>query len=551
MRLSFLLLLLLTPLAAQPSPAHGASRLIVVMPFENASAAPGIDWIGESFPEILGSRLGGPRRYVIARSDRLYAFDRMGIPATSRPSRATLYQIAGQMDVDFVVSGKYFFDGTTFTARAQVMDVRRKRLHPEAVESGALTQLLDIQHALAWSLLRSLSSAPLTDSKDDFVRAAPPVRLDALENYVRGVIATPVEDKLRFLRQAVRIDPQYGEAQFALGRTFFEQRDYPSAISTLNKVAPTSAVANEANFYLGLAAHYTGNYERAEQAFGFTARRVPLIEVYNNLGVVMARRGKKTAIDYFQRAAAADPRDPDYRFNLGVALYRNGDTVAAQRRLREALGLRQQDAEARAFLEQISDPNAATAAIKIPLERIKPNYDETSYRQVAMETQNVREQRFAAMPRPAHAAEHVARGEELLAPGSAHQNLQYQGVNDEAEIEFREAVLLDPTNPGAHLGLAKILDARNEIGTARAEAQTALRLKAAGSPGIADIHLLLANLDVKQNRLDAAREHLQRAERLEPSNPAIAVLRRTIAARQGQGPGTKSSKSPPPPETRL
>ncbi len=513
------------------------------MPFENASDAPGIDWIGESFPEVLGNRLGGPGRYIIARADRLYAFDRMGIPATSRPSRATLFQIADQMDVDYVISGRYLFDGTTFTVRAQVMDVRRKRLSPEAVEAGALTQLLDIQHALAWDLLRTLQAAPLIDSKDSFVRAAAPVRLDALENYIRGIAATDGNDKLRFLKQAVKIDPQYAEAQFVLGRTYFEARDYATAMQALSKVSPTSAVANEANFYLGLAAHYTGNYERAEQAFAFTARQVPLIEVYNNLGVAMARRGKKSATDYFQRAAAADPRDPDYRFNLAVALYRNGDTAGAQRQLLDSLGLRPQDAEAKAFLDQIASPTAAAAPVKAPLERIKRNYDETSYRQVAMEIQNVREQRFSGMTRPAHAAAHVTRGEDL----------QTQDLNDEAETEFREAVLLDPTNANAHVGMAKILDARNEISAARAEAQAALRLKAAGAAGTADIYLLLANLDVKQNRLDAARENLQRAERIEPAHSAIAVLRRAIAARQAQGPGVKSSEPPPPspPEDRL
>ncbi|MEO6119760.1 MAG: tetratricopeptide repeat protein [Terriglobales bacterium] len=529
--LILILALFLAPALAQQTPAPGGSRLIVVMPFENASSAPGIEWIGESFPEVLGTRLGGPGLYVISRSDRLYAFERMGIPAGSRPSRATLYQIAGQMDVDYLVSGKYQFDGTTFTARAQVMDVRRKRLTKEVVEAGALTQLLDIQHALAWSLSRSLQSSALLTSKDEFVRAAAPVRLDALENYVRG-IATPDKDKedradkLRYLKQAVRLDPKYSEAQFALGHTYFEARDYANAIATLGKVALESSVANEANFYLGLAAHYTGNHERAQQAFGFTARQVPLIEVYNNLGVSMARRGNKAASDYFRRAAAADPRDPDYRFNLAVSLQRNGDTTGAQRQLRDALAIRPQDAEAKTFLDQLA---SAAAPATLPLERIKSNYDETAYRQMTMERMNVREKRYSAMPRAAHAAAHVARGEELLA-----ESASIPGLQDEAEVEFREAILLDPANAGAHLGLARVFDARNEISLARTEAQMALQLKGTTTSGAAEVYLLLAGLDVKQNRLDAARDNLERAERIEPANPAIAVLRRAFAARQGQ-----------------
>jgi tetratricopeptide (TPR) repeat protein len=516
LRRIFLLLALALPALAQDAATHGGSKLLVVMPFENASSAPGIDWIGESFPEVLGHRIAAPGLYVISRADRVYALDRMGIPATSRPTRATIFQIADQMDADYVITGKYLFDGNTFTSRAQVIDVHRMRLLPEAVETGALTQLLDIQNALAWDLLRSLDASPLP-AKEAFINGSPAVRLDALENYIRGIVATDPAERVRFLKQAIKVFPQYAQAQFLLGRTYYEQRDYAAAIQALSKVPPGSDVANEATFYLGLAAHYTGNYERAEQAFAFTASRVPLIEVYNNLGVAMSRRGKKSATEYFRRASIADPRDPDYRFNFAVSLYRSGDTTGAARQLREALALRAQDVEAKTFYDQLTALSVPATDMKVPLERIKSNYDETSYRQLAMEIQNARELRFADMPRPQHAAAHISRGDDLLA----------HSLTDEAENEFREAILLDPTIAAGHLGLAKVLDSRNELAAARAEVTTALQLKP--TP---DAYLVLAGLDVKQNRLDAARENVDRAARLDPAHPGIAVIRRAITARQ-------------------
>ena len=162
---------------------------------------------------------------------------------------------------------------------------------------------------------------------------------------------------------------------------------------------------------------------------------------------------------------------------------------------------------------------------RLPLERIKRNYDETSYRQLAMEIQNAREMRFADMSRPQHAAAHVQRGQELLS----------QSLNDDAEGEFREAVLLDPANADAHAGMAKVLDARNDLAAARAEVQAALQLMPT-----ADSYLLLAGLDVKQDRLDSARENVDRAARIDPNHPGIAVLRRAITARQAEKPGTES-----------
>src|SRR5436305_9105517 len=136
-----LLTLLATILLLTPAPSQTpfrASRLVLVVPFENTSKAPGIEWIGESFSQVLGSRMSAANLFVIRREDRVYAFDRLGIPANVRPSRATLYRMAEEMDVDYIVLGSYNFDGRTFTARSQVLDVKRVHLSPESVETGGL-----------------------------------------------------------------------------------------------------------------------------------------------------------------------------------------------------------------------------------------------------------------------------------------------------------------------------------------------------------------------------------------------------------------------------
>src|SRR5437588_3883537 len=100
------------PLCAQNRPSSiRLSRILLIMPFENASNVPGIDWIGEAFPEVLGNRLASASLFIIGRDDRLYAFDRLGIPATAKPSRATIYQMAQQIDANYVVMGDYTFNG--------------------------------------------------------------------------------------------------------------------------------------------------------------------------------------------------------------------------------------------------------------------------------------------------------------------------------------------------------------------------------------------------------------------------------------------------------
>jgi tetratricopeptide (TPR) repeat protein len=404
-----------------------------------------------------------------------------------------------------------------------------KRLHlsPELRESGPLTKMLEIQNAIAWQLLRAVTPG-MGVSRENFLAASPEIRLDAFENYIRGVVAGSRVEKVRYFHEAIRLSPSYTQAIFELAKTYFANREYESAASWFGRVPRTEAVAREANFHLGLSAYYVGQYERAASAFNFVLSRLPLTEVYNNLGVVESRRGRKVAaVEHFQKAVQADPSDPDYHFNLAVALYRNGEQANAARQLQETLRLRPTDAESKALLDALRAPSSASSRsneaapthVKTPLERIKRNYDETSFRQLALEIQKTTEERLAKAPPREHAAYHVEHGRELLT----------KGFVVEATQELREAVVLDPTNAGAHVGLALALEQANDMAAARSEARTAIQLQPA-----VEAYLVLARLDLRDNNAKSASDSVERALAMEPANPAGLNLRRTVAAMLAQ-----------------
>ncbi len=232
-----------------------------MMPFENNSTMPGLDWIGEAFPEVLSTRLKSESLYLIERDDRLNALDRLGIPATAKPSRATVYQVAQELDADYVLIGNYKFDGTTLTAHARIMDVPRLRLGPELTESGALANLVTMQTALAWDMLNALKlSGDL--SKDQFVAQFPAVRLDALENYVRGVLAGNAPEKIKRFQETLRLEPKDTLAMLQLGKAYYAARNYNEAVNIFSKVPPGDSSANEAQFFLGLSAFYADQMSR-------------------------------------------------------------------------------------------------------------------------------------------------------------------------------------------------------------------------------------------------------------------------------------------------
>ena len=517
--------------AAQTLPS---TQTLMVMPFENQSSAPGLEWIGESFPEVLSQRMASSHLYVTSRDDRGYAFDHSGVPSTVVPSRATIYRVAEQMDADYVVMGSYTFDGKTFSAKAQLLDMRKLHLYPAVDSSGPLPSLIELQTALAWQLLQQMPTHPAM-TRDQFMTAFPPIRLDAFENYIRGILATSYQQRIHYFHDAVKLNPNYTIAMLQLGKTYYGAHEYESASSWFARIPKTSEAAGEANFLLGMSEFYRGNFDKSYAAFSYLSTRVPLTEVYNNMGVVEARRGHRAnAVEYFTKAVTADPNDADYRFNLAVALYNNGDNTGALRQLKDELQQRPNDSEAKSLLDMINrgvppPPAASTNNVAaaytlltssqshVPMERIKRNYDEASYRQLEMEIHNLAEARLAKTDPRTHAAYHVQRGKELLA----------QNMPDEAEVEFRDAISTDYNNDAAHAQLAMLLEKKGDVSNARSEAQTSVRLK----PNV-DGLLVLARLDLKQNQISSAQSEVQKALAIEPANATALRLKEDIARGQ-------------------
>ncbi len=524
-------------LAESQTQALPRTRTLIVMPFENQSKAPGLEWISEAFAEVLSQRMASAHVYVISRDDRSYAFDHAGIPLTVRPSRATIYRVAEQMDADYVVLGSYDFDGNTFVASAQLLDMQKLHLGAVVQTKGALTDLITLQTGLAYDLLRQLPDPP-SFTREQFLQASSPIRLDAFEDYIRGTLATDRQQKIRYFHAAIKLNPNYTLAILHLGKAYYDNHEYELASSWFARVPKNDPVAGEASFLLGMSEFYRGSFDKSFAAFYSLVGRLALTEVYNNLGVVESRRGKRaSAVEYFLKATNADPNDPDYRFNLAVALYKNGDSAGAARQLKEVLQRRTADGEARSLLDNInrgvaapppltaSPSTVATAGnamfpssqVRVPMERIKRNYDEASYRQLEMEIHNLTEERLAQTDQLSHSAYHVERGKQLLA----------QNATAQAESEFREAVATDYNNAGAHAELASVLEKKGDLAGARSEAQIAIRL----NPSV-QAYLVLARVSLKQNQLEPAQAAVKKALLLEPSNQTALGVKQELAAKQ-------------------
>lgn len=524
--------------AAQSAPdgdaVQATGRVVLVLPFDNRSGQPNLDWIGDSFPDTLNQRLASAGFLTISTDDRQFALDHLGLPVDFKPSRATTIRIAQTLDANFVIVGSYTVSKGRINVQAQILNVDKLNLSQPLDDSSELPRLFDVENSIAWTIAKHIDPH-FNVAQQTFLSAAGGVPLSAFENYIRGISASSPQEQIKRLQMATTLAPNYPAALLALGKVQFTQRDYDHAATTLAKVSHNDRRALEAGFYLGLARFNSGKYADAEAAFAFVASRLPLPEVVNNQGVAASRQGHN-AIPLFQRASTADPNDEDYHYNLAVALLRQGDFAGAQREVDEALKLRPTDKEATMLKARVrsgrslkpsqataAKPDTANAATSStddsdfdPLERIRRTYSEASFRQAAFQLDQMRAMRLAGLPPAKQAVEYTQSGNDYLT----------QGLIPEAEQEFQAAIAADPSSPAPHTGLAKVREHTGNIDDARSEAQASLKLQPTSGA-----YVVLAKIELEAKQMDASAADVSNALKLDPRDPAALALRQTLLAR--------------------
>jgi len=516
------------------APGWAQVDLGIVLPFENNTRDPALDWMSESFGEVLSSRLASPRFLMFDRRERAAAFDSLGIPAGAGIlSDATIYKVAQALDATKVIRGNYDWSDGVFTATAWVLDMEGPSISEQFSESGPLENLLEIEAGLAWQIQQWLRPA-FSISRSEYIRERPKPRLDAFENYFRGLDAPQRAEQIRYFRTAMGLDPRFTAPAFALGMIYFRDGDYPTSILWLTKLQRGDPDYLEANYFLGLAYLYREQYDRAAAAFRVVEQQLPLDEVYNNLGVALLRQNRPGAVPYFEKAARSDPTDPDYRFNLGYAYWKRGSFPEAIPHLRMALQHEGSSAARAIYLQclqktgQLEESRRQAALLQAEgaawsanpdptllekLERPKDSYDGASFRQLWTLLQIQAELKHSRLPLSEHVALHYQQALEFL----------QRGADREAIEELQQVIDYNPEETEAYRDLARIYRKARRWD----EAVKALNQPLQRDPTAAD-YLLLAEILMAQGKLEDARLQLNAALDIEPGSPAAIALREEL-----------------------
>jgi tetratricopeptide (TPR) repeat protein len=477
----------------------------------------------------------------MSRTDRRYALDHLGLPQGFHPSRATSLKLAETLDADAIIVGSYVTDGAGIVAEAQWVDVPHLRISEAVTARGEMRAMVAVFDSLAWKLARKLDPG-LNLSEDSFIAADSGLRVDAFEQYIRGISEPDQQERLRHLTQSVALSSAYSPAWMALGREEYAGQQYEQAAEAFAKAGAGGADALEAGFLRGLALLFSGDYAHAQEAFAGVARVLPLAEVLSNQGVVIARQGQD-GIPLFRQAVAADPSAADYHFNLAVSLKRHHEDAEALTELAQCLRLHPNDTEAQELQQawtkpekplsvkpatvsaapsaapSVADDSDVIAAAKPdPLERIERNFNAAAFHQAAQMIDQVEAARLEALT----PKERVQR---LCA--QAHDYLDH-GLLREAERLYQAALAADSNSPAAHAGLAEVRERSGDAEGARKEAVASLERM----PSV-DAYLVLVRLEIATHHLYEAQRNLDAALQIDPKCKPALELRKQIEAKDG------------------
>jgi tetratricopeptide (TPR) repeat protein len=364
------------------------AETVLPLPFFNHTGSANLDWIGESIAETLRDAAMLEGVLVLDRADRLEAYRRESLRSGAELTHASILKIGESLDASLVIYGTYDIPSKgNLRVSARILDLQHTRQGPEFSESGALEDLNTLEYRLGWQVLQQLKWKS-TPALDEFLRARPSVRLDAVESYVRGLLASTADQRHLFFTRAARLDEHFSQPCFQLGKIFWEKKDYKIAAGWLERVTRPDPHYLEAQFFLGLCRYNTADFRGAERCFQTVADSVPLNEVYDNLGAAQSRLNESShALASFRKALEGDSGDPDYHFNLGYSLWRAKDFDLAVESLRAVVERNPDDTEATSLLGRAlkkegprpGDPKSEAR------ERLKTNYEEDAFRQLQAE----------------------------------------------------------------------------------------------------------------------------------------------------------------------
>ena len=558
--------------SAAPAPQAGGD-VVLVLPFENTSSQREFNWVGESFADSLADLLGAHGLKVVSSDARELAYQRLRLPLTVLPSRATAIKLAQQAGATLVVQGTYEVtpapDEKTIAklvGSARMVRVNEGRIAGKPMADGrwathefffgdALVNLQSVQGKLAYQILYEQDDK-LPFSMISVVEQATKVPPKAFEGLVKATMTDDGEKKEAYLTNAMReferANPGsvYKQAAFELGHLNFQKKERKKAADFFSMLQPRDPHYAEAAFYAALAYWQLGETQSALDVLMPLVTTTPLTSIYNNLGAVAAQAARleknearresliKQATGVLSRAADSAPDDPMVRFNYGYALMLAGKHAEAAEQFREVVKINPRDPQAVFLLAKMQEKAGQAEPAAANDNEARKIYQEYAKAQTEWMQSQTASLIGVRMRGDFNRADLIAqqgeadRAKEVVETASAQGLLarareSYEaGRDDEALSDLRNVVRIEPNNAEAYLLTGRIYQRRGELVPAINQLKTSVFWDT--DRKLIDAHILLGRIFLERGDRAQATAYAHSAMQIDPNNQEAIALQRQV-----------------------
>ncbi|MBD0373513.1 MAG: tetratricopeptide repeat protein [Pyrinomonadaceae bacterium] len=553
---------------------HGAAAqarvnndVVLVLPFENTTNHAQFNWVGESFADSLSELLNVPGLVVVSSDERELAYQKLRLPLTTLPSRATAIKLAREAKATMVILGTYSIipgqgeSPASLTGTARVIKVNEGRVMGETMPGGvwatrefdfggALTRLQEMQGRLAYQVLYQRDKA-LPFSQNQFVQQATKIPPKAFEAYIKGVQTDDEETRAIYLKNAIKLYSDanagaiYPQAAFELGHLYLKKQDWKGAAEYFSRIQKREPHYAESAFYSGYAFWRMGDLTRALSSLVPLTTDMPLTAVYNNAGAISvqaARDEKKPeerarllnqGLTFLSRASQSSPGDTMVRFNYAYGLFLAGKYSEAADQLRPVIAGDPRDGYAYFLfaksLERIGKAgdaadadNQARRYLQVYAKWQTEWQKSQTVAEVPLRLRQVydREGQFTIR---ADQGDDVASGntQDLLIKA---RELYSAGRDEEALPELRRVLMIEPMNAEAYLLIGRIHLRRGD----QEQAISALKTAIFWDAKLIDAHVLLGRIFLERGDRAAAMTYARNAMQIDPNNQEAIALQRQV-----------------------
>ncbi len=322
--LAFMLVLL-----PELTPAQGPVT-VIVFPLENLSRLASLGWVGDGVALALSEELSSPGVRVIDRSARVQLVENADLPPNATLSRASMIRVGQLAGADLIVMGNCSGTAEKFQIALSVFDLRTLRMGGEISANGPLAALPEMENELAWNILSNAGLNP-GRSRDQFKERTRTIPNSAYSYYMRALEASREEDQNVLLEKAVTVDRDFPDAQFLLGRNYFEAGKCPKAIEHLELGRKSNQPYVSGDFMLGNCFLESNALSDAIRCYSSLLAFARPLEALNNEGVAYLRKGDEAlAIQSLLEAHNLDPDSSIVAFNLALVRHLQGNDSAAR-----------------------------------------------------------------------------------------------------------------------------------------------------------------------------------------------------------------------------